>query len=310
MERITDLHLLGGRDQPVFLAAGFLDGLHLGHQAVLNAAIEEARTLEAEAWVLTVDPHPMKILRPDRAPAVLTDLTSRLRLLSRTGVTGCVVLPFTEALSVLEPEAFLDELLRCVPRLRGLVVGQNWRFGHRARGDVSLLREWAEKHDLHLRVLAPVLCNGIPISSTRIRQAIESGNIPEATTMLGRPFSISGTVVHGRSLGRQLGFPTANLLPLNEVRPAPGVYAVRVSGIEPAGFGAAYYGGRPTFDDGRPAGLEIHLLDIDRDLYGMELEAHFLERLRGDIKFERPEDLLEQIRKDVTRVRNLTARTG
>jgi riboflavin kinase/FMN adenylyltransferase len=305
MERLTDFRLLGGRQRPIVLAAGYLDGLHLGHRAVLDAAVREAADLGGEAWVLTVDPHPMKILRPDRAPTILTDLESRLRLIARTGVTGCVILPFTPALAALEPETFLDELTRGIPNLRRLVVGTNWRFGHGARGDVALLRNWTPGHSLSLRVLEPVLWRDRPISSTRIRTAIEAGDLAEANAMLGRPFSVRGVVEHGRGVGRKLGFPTANLLPANEVRPAPGVYAVRVSGAGPDRFGAAYYGPRPTFDDGGPAALEIYLLDFDLDLYGKEMEAHFLERIRGSLRFDSPSALQDQIRRDVDRVREL-----
>lgn len=307
MERLSDFRQLGGRGKPIVLAAGYLDGLHLGHRAVLSTAVEKARALAGEAWVLTVDPHPMKILRPDRAPAVITDLETRLRLIARTGVTGCVVLPFTPTLAALEPEAFLEELIAGIPDLRVMVVGTNWRFGRGARGDVALLRDWMTRHDRNLHVLEPVLWGDRPVSSTRIRTAVETGDLTEANAMLGRPFSIRGIVEHGRSVGRQMGFPTANLLPANEVRPAPGVYAVRVSGAGPDRLGAAYFGERPTFDDGRPAALEIHLLDSDLDLYGMEIEAHFLARVRGSKRFDSPEALRDQIRRDVERVRELAA---
>lgn len=308
MERLTDFRELGGRRNPIVLAAGFLDGLHLGHRAVLDAAVREAAGLGGEAWVLTVDPHPMKILRPDRAPAVLTDLDTRLRLIAGAGVAGAVVLPFTPALAALEPEAFLDELIRGIPTLRGLIVGSNWRFGRGARGDVALLRARLAGGATAIRILDPVLWGGRPISSTRIRTAIEAGDFAEANAMLGRPFSVRGVVEHGRNVGRQLGFPTANLLPANEVRPAPGVYAVRVSGAGPDRIGAAYYGERPTFDDGRPAALEIYLLDSDLDLYGRELEAHFLGRVRGSVRFDSPDALRDQIRRDVDRVREIATR--
>ena len=310
MERIADLNRLGSRDRPVLLAAGFLDGLHLGHQAVLRTTVDTARKMEAEAWVLTVEPHPMKLLHPERAPAVLTDIETRIRLISEMGLTGCAVLPFTREFSEMEPEDFLCELHQRAPVLRGLVVGQNWRFGHRACGDVTLLQKWAERRDLRVLIIPPVLWKGLPVSSSRIRQAIEKGDLPAATAMLGRPFSMSGTVIHGRNIGHQLGFPTANLLPKNEVRPAPGVYAVRISGLDPVRYGAAYYGDRPTFHDGTLTGLEVHILDTTQDLYGLDLEVHFLERLRGDLRFATHAALIEQIRLDVACVRTITSRSA
>ncbi|MDZ4199749.1 MAG: bifunctional riboflavin kinase/FAD synthetase [Kiritimatiellia bacterium] len=303
MDRLSDLESLGARRRPVILASGFLDGLHLGHQAVLKTAVEAARDLQGEAWVLTVDPHPMKLLHPESAPAILTDPASRLRRMEETGIDGVVMLPFTQDFARQEPEAFFQSLLEQIPLLRGLVVGDNWRFGRAARGDTRLLRKMAETAGLPVRLVSPLLWKGAPISSSRIRRAVELGDVREAAHMLGRPFSVPGTVVHGRGVGRELGFPTANLAPDNEARPAAGVYAVRVTGLDSPRPGIAYYGERPTFGDAQRPDLEVHLFDLKEDLYGRKLEVHFIDRLRGSHRFSSRDDLIAQIHADVQQAR-------
>lgn len=308
MERISDPADLGSTPGPIVLAAGYLDGVHQGHRAVLAKAVAEAKRIGGTAWVLTIDPHPGKVLRPQAAPAILTDLEKRLSLISETGVDGVVLLRFTRDLSQCEPEPFLDRLLRQAPQIREIVVGENWRFGRQARGDIALLRRFAGPAGIAVHVVTPVLWEGIPVSSSRIRKAVEEGHVEAAAQMLGRPFDIPGTVKHGKSLGRDMGFPTANIEPRNEVRPAPGVYAVRITGLDVPRGGAAYYGSRPTLKDGRPPDLEVHIFDLDLDLYGRSLDVHFLARLREDLVFSSREALVGQIRKDVASARDLVMR--
>ena len=292
---------------PVALAIGFLDGVHLGHQRVIRAAIARARAAGGQAWILTFEPHPLQILRPGRAPALLTPTPQKLRLLAALGADGCLLLPFTPALAAREPEDFIAGLVAALPPLAGVSVGANWTFGHRGRGDTELLRALGARHDFEVEIVAPVLVGGAPVSSTRVRQAVLAGDLSGAAALLGRPFSVSGRVEAGRGVGRGLGFPTANLDAVCELHPPTGVYAVLAECDGVRRGGAAYFGHRPTFDATPRPVLEVHLFDTDADLYGKDLEVFFLERLRGDERFESPEALRRQIERDVARARAIAA---
>lgn len=297
MKIVQRLEDLADRTKPAIVAVGSFDGVHRGHQEV----IRRARVLGAEtggaAWVLTFDPHPMKVLRPRQAPRLLTSTAHKLALLRALQVDGCLLLPFTVATAGLKPENFLEGLRARWPDLRGFVVGSNWTFGHRGRGNAALLRRWAAGVSLDVTVVEPVIWNGEPVSSTRIRRAVEQGRLEEAAAMLGRPFSILGTVVTGRGVGAELGFPTANLDPHNEVRPPSGIYAAEVIIDGQSRIGAAFLG--------EPAAeiVEVYLLDFQGDLYGRELEVFFRKRLRDVRQFPSKEDLRAQIARDVEQVR-------
>jgi riboflavin kinase/FMN adenylyltransferase len=227
MRVIDQLEGLSAAAGPVVLAAGYFDGVHRGHQAVIRTALARAQESGAETWVLTMDPHPLRILRPDAAPRLLTSTPHKLRLLGELGVAGCVVLPFTVALAAVEPADFIARLRAAAPRLVCMVVGPNWTFGRGARGTPDTLRELARAHGFDATIAEPVLVDGQPISSTRIREAVLLGQLDEAARLLGRPFGVRGTVVRGKQLGRRLGFPTANVDAEGEVRPPPGIYAVQ-----------------------------------------------------------------------------------
>jgi riboflavin kinase/FMN adenylyltransferase len=251
---------------------------------------------------------------------LLTSTRHQLLLLSRLDLDGCLVLPFTHELANLEPEAFARRLLGCSPPLREVIVGTNWRFGCMGRGCPSLLAKMARGTGMGVRVVRPVIWRGETISSTRIRAAVMSGNLREADAMLGRPFGVLATVVRGRTVGRTLGFPTANLCPHNEVLPPFGVYAVRAC-VRPATgqrgalmplAGVLNYGLRPTFaQDGSPrATIELHLLDFAGDLYGQDVEVFFVEKLRDERLFHSSAALQAQIAADVRRARSLLSAVG
>jgi riboflavin kinase/FMN adenylyltransferase len=301
MHTIRKLSGLGAVRTPIVLAAGVFDGVHEGHRSVIATAHEKAAACHGQAWVLTFDPHPLKILKPDAAPALLTSTQHKLALLSALGVDGCVLMPFNRELAELEPEAFIENLCSLAPTLHGIVVGENWTFGHRARGNAGMLRKLASEKSLEITVVPGVTWNGSTVSSTRIRQAVADGKLDDAAAMLGRPFSILGTVVHGKKLGRQLGFPTANLNPHNEVRPPPGIYAVRALLDGQSVPGAAYVGGETS---GIAQNIvEVHLIDSDIDLYGRDLEVSFHAKLRDDRSFANHDLLREQIAIDVRNAR-------
>ncbi len=293
---------------PLCLVIGAFDGIHNGHQLLIRETVRLAREVRGEAWLLTFDPHPARVLRPDQSPPLLTSTTHKLRLLEPLGLDGVMVHPFTLALSELEPEAFLETLCTALPGLHTIVVGSNWRFGHRAAGDVQLLEQLAASHGFSVYVPDPVLFESEPISSTRIRQAVEAGRLHEAEHMLNRPFSLLGTVTTGRQYGRELGFPTANIRLQEEARPPTGVYAVYGMYNGERHNGAAYLGIRPTAHGAHAHHLlEVHLFDVTVDLYGKAIEVFFVEHIRGDRRFDDHDALKNQIARDVEKVKALFA---
>lgn len=305
------LHELGGlrhETAPLFIAAGFFDGVHRGHQRVIGAALERACAAGGSAWALTLEPHPLKVLAPEKAPLLLTTLPHKLELLGQLGLAGCIVLPFTAAVAREAPDFFLNQLAAALPRPAGLVVGSNWTFGHAARGTTALLEKLAPGLGLAVQVVEPEAWSGGPISSTRIRQQILRGHLEAAACMSGHFHSVHGKVGRGKGYGRQLGFPTANLRPHDEVLPPPGVYAVyaKIDGVRY--LGAAF---RPDAQTQPEFGLdpliEVHFLDAHLDLYDRELEVHLLSYLRASRRFADAAELRQQIASDVAEIRRVTA---
>ncbi len=303
MRTIIRLEQLNHEARPIVLAAGAFDGVHLGHRVVIQHAMDRARALGGSAWVMTFDPHPLKLLRPDLAPPIITSTPHKLQLLRALGVEGCAVLAFTPALAAVEPEDFIADLKRSVPTLAALVVGANWTFGHRARGDINLLRQLGKQHGFAVDIVDGVTRDDQPISSTRIRRAVALGKLDEAAALLGRPFSMYGTVIHGTQLGRQLGFPTANVDPHNEARPPAGIYAVRMTVEEITHPGAAFLTDHPDPRKGPPDVVEVHLIDRTLDLYDREVEVFFEKRLRDEWHFDHLDELKKQIAIDVNQAR-------
>jgi riboflavin kinase/FMN adenylyltransferase len=302
MEHYTDLKHLQDVPHPVVMAIGVLDGVHLGHRALIERARTEAEAAGGGPWVLTFDPHPQRVLAPERAPALLTCTPHKLRLLEKAGVEGCVVLPFTQELAHWEPEHFLAHLAEQAPTLREVVVGRNWHFGHGARGDADMLLKLVEDYHFSAYVMDAIRHEGAPISSTRIRKSIVENRMDEAAAMLGRPFSMWGEVIHGARRGRELGFPTANLNPDNEVRPPAGIYAARAE-VDGTIYDGAAYLARPGSASERRAEVEIHLFDVALDLYGKDIEVFFVRRLRDDRQFDSADALSKQIGKDCAEAR-------
>ncbi len=294
------------------VSVGNFDGVHRGHQALATAVADEAHTRAASAVVLTFDPHPSRILAPERAPATLMTLEQRAEALATLGIDRLAVLPFTRELAAEPAESFAKRVLLEAVGAREVVVGANFRFGRGRAGDVSSLRQYGARLGFEVRAMEPVLDEEAPISSTRVRAAIARGDVAAAARLLGRPYFVDGAVVRGEGRGRSLGFPTANLEPLNETLPAAGVYACRcsVDGRHTDRFAAVVnLGRRPTFG---AAGLrlEAHLLDFSEDLYGRSLRVLFEARLRDEERFEGPESLVEQIRRDVVAARGLLEKAG
>jgi riboflavin kinase/FMN adenylyltransferase len=287
---------------PSAVALGVFDGIHLGHRAILGTAVAQARRHGLAALACTFEPHPIDVLQPGRAPLPLTTLAERLELIAETGIDTAVVITFTPAVAAVEPEAFVRDVLVGTLGARHVVVGFNHRFGRRARGDAGLLEALGAELGFHAHVVPPTTVDGVPVSSSEIRAALQAGDLPRAAKLLGRPYAVQGEVVRGVGRGRTLGFPTANV---KTGRPLPlpaGVYACH------AFLGSGRYravinvGVRPTFGETEPT-VEAHLLDFSGDLYGSPIKLQFLRRLRDERKFPDVEALRTQIAQDVAAAR-------
>jgi riboflavin kinase / FMN adenylyltransferase len=277
------------RARPRRVAVGDFDGVHLGHREVIRG----------NDTVLTFEPHPRRVVRPEAAPKLLTSLEVKAELIGALGVDELVVIPFDQGFAHQSPQEFIDHIL--VERLQAtrVSVGENFRFGHRAAGDPELL---AADGRFETRVVPLVEVEGEIVSSSHIRGLVLAGEVELAARFLGAPFQLRGEVVQGDQRGRTLGFPTANLVPDEAlVCPGHGIYAART----PEACAAVSIGVRPTFGSGRSLLIEAYLLDWDNDLYGTELRIDFLARLRGERRFDSPEALIEQMRIDVARTREL-----
>ena len=290
--------------QPVILAAGCFDGLHIGHTAVIQVAIERARAIGGEAWVYTFDPHPAKVLSPDHAPPLIFTSDQQSRHLQEMGVDGCILQPFTLDFMKQEPVDFFDHLCSCIPELAGISVGEDWSFGRNRSGNAELLTKLCAERNMYFSAHPAVCWKDERVSSTRIREAIKLGHMADATGMLGRPVSTIGTVVHGKKIGRGLGYPTANIDPENDMLPPRGIYAAKLRVGHLQHNAAAYIGHRGTFHQNEPQVLEVYLLDEhDIDLYDHQVEVSYHEFIRGDQVFEDADQLKQQIESDITAIR-------
>jgi riboflavin kinase/FMN adenylyltransferase len=291
--------------QPLHLAIGMFDGVHLGHLAVVEAALQSARRSGGLAGVLTFFPHPSALFRPEQPTRLILDVPTKTRLLQRLGVDLVITQPFSREFAHIAAEAFLPWLKERLPDLAGVYVGQNWRFGAGRRGDVALLVGSARALGLSLFSAPPVNFDGEPISSTRIRGLLEAGEVGAASALLGYGYYAEGTVVAGRRLGREIGFPTLNLTWAPELRPRLGVYAVRVSGPKAAAAlpAVANYGLRPTVEQATEPRLEAHILGPCPFAEGDPITVEWLRFLRPEKKFAGVPELRAQIARDAAEAR-------
>lgn len=291
--RTTPLPEASPRDRRV--AVGTFDGVHLGHREVISGCDS----------VLTFDPHPVSVVAPSHAPKLLTDAARKTELIASLGVQETIVIPFDREFAALSADAFIERVLVDALGAGHVCVGENFRFGHRAQGDPKLLQSDAR----FTTTVVPLLeIDGEIVSSSHIRGLVAAGEVGQAAHFLGAPFELRGEVAHGDERGRELGFPTANLIPDERlVCPGHGVYACIANGCHAA---AVSIGVRPTFETGRGELIEAYLLDFEGDLYGKTLRLRFLERLRGERRFESAEALVEQMRKDVRRTREIAQAAG
>ena len=301
---ISELSKLRG---PLFLAIGVFDGVHLGHQAVISTSAQHARAANGTPIVVTFDPHPEKVLRPKTAPHLLTATPHKIALIRDLGVAHLLIITFDKQFAATEPEEFVHELVEHSKSLREICVGHEWSFGKNRRGNLKLLNQFGARFDFGVVGIPPVTVNGELVSSTTIRKAVETGDLAKAAQMLGREYTVLGTVVSGDNRGKKIGFPTANLSAHNEQFPPNGVYFAEAK-LEGVIYpGVVNLGYRPTVDTRKSERiLEIHLFDFDHDIYGKDLEVRFIRYLRPETKFESVEALVRQIGLDVKQARKLS----
>jgi riboflavin kinase/FMN adenylyltransferase len=287
--KVTPLNEVEHRPRRV--AVGTFDGVHLGHR----------RVIDGSDTVLTFDPHPVSVIAPHAAPKLLTTLARKAELIAAEGVDELVVIPFDRAFSQRGPEQFIEDVLVGALAAQRVAVGENFRFGAKAQGDAEMLQADG-RFETHVEPLLEV--DGEVVSSSHIRGLVLGGAVEYAGRLLGSPFAMAGEVVHGDKRGRELGFPTANVIPPEGyVVPGHGVYAARANGV-PA---AVNVGVRPQFETGRGELIEAFLIDWDGDLYGQQLQIEFLKRLRGERRFPSVEALVEQMGRDVVEAREIAA---
>lgn len=292
------------------LALGNFDGLHRGHMTIVERVVRTAAERVVTPLVLTFDPHPTRVVRPDKAPALLMTMAQKMEALEQAGVHGVAVMRFTPEIASWAPDTFVRLVLVEWLRIAEVWVGANFLFGHDRSGNFSMLRMLGARYGFRAEKIDPVRYKELVVSSSRVRRLIAEGRVDEAATLLGRHYFIDGTVVHGLQRGRLLGFPTANLESENELTPPDGVYAAlaTVDGIVYPSV--TNIGVRPTFHQPSATVVETHLLDIERDLYGARMRVSFVQRIRDERTFDGVDALKAQIAADCNRARALFAGTS
>jgi riboflavin kinase/FMN adenylyltransferase len=295
---------LGNGQRKVCVAIGVFDGVHLGHQQVIRQTVADARVHNAVALVVTFDKHPNAVVAPDKTPPQIFSRSQKLRAIESLGADALLEIPFDKTFSAKSGEVFIRELAHDLGKIHSVCVGADFVFGHKRSGNVELLKKLGAELFFQVHGLAAVALDGQVVSSTRIREAIRAGNFDAASQMLGRPYAICGKIIEGDKIGRQFGFPTANLDATNLILPPNGVYAASVKLKGQFYRVALNIGTRPTVATAQPQlRVEAHLLDFSGEIYGAELELELGVKLRDERKFSSPTELREQIGRDVAAVR-------
>lgn len=303
MTVLKDIAELGSIQGPVVLAIGFFDGVHIGHQQVIAQALQRASERSATMVLMTFEPHPLRVLRPEIAPKLLCSMEHQARVLTSYGVTHTLLCKFDREFAAIGAEDFVLQLKNACA-LDSIFVGEAWRFGKGRRGDVALI----QSQGVAAFGVPSVMHGDKVVSSTLVRQAVERGDLLEAKALLGRDYSVLGRVIEGNKLARTLGFPTANLDVQNEQLPPAGVYAVRAMIDGEWHASVANLGRRPTVEpDAQALSLEVHVFDLNADLYGQLIEVRFIQHLRDEVKFPGLEALKDQIARDCELAREVLA---
>ena len=289
------------------LAIGTFDGVHLGHRAVIEAAICSAESRDLRSAVVTFHPHPMAVIRPELAPPELATLARRIEFASEIQPDEVIVVPFTAELSQVSADSFARDVLDRRLGAEAVTVGENFRYGHRAAGTTDRLVASGGELGFDVTVMPLLAIDGEPVSSSRIRRLVEAGDVHGAERLLGRPPWLDGEIVHGDRRGREIGFPTANVMSApRSVIPGRGIYAGRAHLLDGSHVAAISVGYNPTFTDARDAiRVEAYLLDFDSEVYGSPINLEFVHRLRDEQRFEGVEALVEQLGRDVEQTRSL-----
>lgn len=304
MQVVKDLDHLHEPPRQTVLTIGNFDGVHLGHREIFRRVVDKARELKGTAVVVTFEPHPLRLLAPDKAPLQLNTPAEKVRLLAASCIDLLVVLNFTRQLAEMPAEVFVRDILVGKLGVKHLIVGYDYAFGHNRQGNTDFLQAQSDIHNFTLEVLEPIRAEQQAHSSTVIRNILREGRVADAVKILGRNFTLDGEVVHGDGRGRKLGFPTANLVTQKEILPRDGVYAVKVKWRDKYYDGVINIGCRPTFVGSAPT-LEIHLMNFQGDLYTERLRIYFVERLRDEQKFPSVEALQEAVVADIAHARKL-----
>jgi len=294
--------------QSSVITIGNFDGIHLAHQEILQRVVQEARERRVRSVVITFDPHPQRVLHPETQPFyLLTTLDEKVKLIESLGIDAVLLIAFTQAFSAMTAEAFVREILWDKLHIQKVFIGHDYAFGNRKQGNEDFLRSMGGMLGFEVESINTFTVNDTTVSSTNTRGAILDGDVGKAALLLGRPYSLSGTVIRGYQRGREIGIPTANIEPGKELLPANGVYAVVVDleGVHHAGV--LNVGFNPTFSNEKLS-IEVHIMNFDGDLYGKHLTVSFIERIRSEMKFESPQKLAEQILRDKAKAGEILAR--
>ncbi len=296
---------------PVFnnavITVGTFDGVHSGHKVILNKVVRLAKEQGGESILITFDPHPRKLISPDEPLGIITPLSEKIKLLLETGLDHVVVVPFSRAFSSLSADSYIKDFLVGKFSPKTIIIGYDHRFGHDRMGDINMLATYASAYNFNLIEIPAQLISAAAVSSTRIRNAIAAGNVSGANSMLGRPYTLKGLVIHGKKLGRTIGYPTANVQPNDKEQSIPGIgiYAVKVN-VLGATYGAMLsIGVNPTVTDNKDIKIEANLFDFDSDIYGVELELVFIAKMREEQKFSSLEALKTQLHTDKINALNI-----
>jgi riboflavin kinase/FMN adenylyltransferase len=308
MELIRGLYNLRPEHRECVATIGNYDGLHLGHQKVLAQLVACARQRDLPSLVMCFEPTPQEFFASGRAPARLSSLREKFAQFASQGVDRFLCMRFDRQLSAMSADDFVQFLLVDGIGVRQLIVGDDFRFGHHRSGDFSTLVKAGEKYGFEVTDTATFELDGSRVSSTRIRTALAAGDLAKAQRLLGRPYSIGGRVIRGRELGREIGYPTANVSLRGRCPPLRGVFAVRVEGLERTRAGVANLGTRPTVD-GRELLLEVHLFNFSDEIYGRHIEVNFVERLRDEARFDNVVEMTRQLDRDAEQARRILAVT-
>lgn len=282
------------------LTIGTFDGVHEGHETILKEVVKHAKEVNGESILITFEPHPRKLLFPDQPLKLLTPLQQKMEYITGAGIQHVVVVPFTKEFANLSAQEYIENFLVKYFHPSCIIIGYDHRFGHDRKGDINLLKEYEKQYGYELQEIPAQLIDDAAVSSTKIRRALNEGRMQEAAHMLGRPYSIRGTVKRGAQLGRTIGYPTANIEPddAEQLIPANGIYAVRVKWNNKEYGGMMSIGYNPTVTDDKMLKLEVNIFDFNEEIYGQALEIAFIAWLRDEEKFDSLEALTEQLHRD------------